>query len=100
MTRIDDRYRDALIEEHASYVRAQRIEDAEHVAGVLRDQYGYDVGGQAKGESPKLQTAAEPRLAEVAVEPRPEPANAEAKPSAAKKAAAKRASAKPQPEGK
>lgn len=43
MTSIDDRYKDALIEEHASYVRAKRTKDANHVAAVLKEQYGHDV---------------------------------------------------------
>jgi hypothetical protein len=92
---IDDRYRRALVEEYESYVRADRTEEAEHVAGVLREQYGYDVDEQARPKEPVQQTEAEPRLPEAAVAPKPEPPTAEAKPSGAKKAAAKRVPAKP-----
>jgi hypothetical protein len=55
MTTIDDRYKDALIEEHASYVRAKRTKDANHVAAVLKEQYGHDVAesGAEKDEEPQ-----------------------------------------------
>ncbi|MER6534689.1 hypothetical protein ABT215_12940 [Streptomyces sp900105755] len=99
MNAIDERYKQALIEEHESYVRAKRTKDAEHVAEVLREQYGYDVGGHEKAETKTAeqapQTAAEPRPPEATVPPKPEPAGAEAKPTVAKKTAAKRAPSKP-----
>jgi hypothetical protein len=41
MRDIETAYKDALIDEHEGYVRAGRIEDAEHVAGILKDRYGH-----------------------------------------------------------
>ena len=98
MNAIDERYKQALIEEHESYVRARRTKDAEQVAAVLREQYGHEVGEarvETKAKEPAPQTTAEPRPPEAAVAPKPEPASAEVKPTAAKKTAAKRAQAKP-----
>jgi hypothetical protein len=85
---IDNRYKQALIDEYESYSRAKRTEDAAHVAEVLREQYGYDVEKHAE---PAPRTTAEPRPPEAAVAAKPEPASMEEKPTAAKKAVAKRA---------
>jgi len=55
MSSIDDRYKQALIEEHYGYVRSGRTDDAKGVAKVLKDQYGHDVSKQDDGEDkPKL----------------------------------------------
>ena len=67
MSSIDDRYKQALIEEHDGYVRSGRTDDAKGVAKVLKDQYGHDVAKQDDGEEEK------PKLASTL----PESANAE-----------------------
>lgn len=94
MNAIDNRYKQALIDEYEAYSRAKRTESAEHVAEVLREQYGYDVEKQAepeeKAQEPTPRTTAEPRPPEAAVASKPEPASVEEKPTAAKKAVAKR----------
>jgi hypothetical protein len=49
-------YRDAMVAEYASLVRAGRAEEAEHVAESLREQFDYDVSpkrGRAKKEEPE-----------------------------------------------
>lgn len=101
MRDIEAAYRDALVEEYEAYVRASRKADAKQVAAVLKDGYDYDVAepdGDAEQEK-KPSSAPERADAEKApentAEPKPQPASAEAKPTAAKKAAAKRAPAKP-----
>lgn len=46
-------YRRAYIEEYEAYQRVGRTEDAEHIAGILRDQYDHDVTQQ----EPELERA-------------------------------------------
>jgi hypothetical protein len=71
MTSIDDRYKNALIEEHASYAGAGRAEDAAEVARVLKTQYGHDVSDT--GDDPKGDKAPEKADAEKAPENTAEP---------------------------
>jgi hypothetical protein len=76
MRDIEAAYKDALIEEHASYVRASRTAEAEQVAQVLRDRYDHDVDGESgekseKAESAPTERADAERLPEAAVDPRP-----------------------------
>lgn len=77
MSSVDDRYKQALIEEYESYVRSGRTKDAEGVAKVLKDQYDHDVSKKDdEGEDkPKLastlpENAAAERPAEDTAEPR------------------------------
>lgn len=77
MSSVDDRYKQALIEEHDSYVRSGRTEDAKGVARVLKDQYDHDVSKQDEGseDKPKLATtlpenAAAQKPAEDTAEPK------------------------------
>lgn len=77
MSSVDERYKQALIEEHDSYVRSGRTDDAKGVAKVLKDQYGYDVAKQddASEDKPKLastlpENAAAEKPAEDTAEPR------------------------------
>lgn len=77
MSSVDDRYKQALIEEHESYVRSGRTKDAEGVAKVLKDQYGHDVSQRDdEGEDkPKLastlpENAAADKPAENTAEPK------------------------------
>lgn len=67
-------YRDALIEEHASYVRAGRTAAAGHVAAVLLADYDYDVrpaAQTAQRPEPGIpETTAAARPPEAAVEPK------------------------------
>lgn len=74
MRDIEAAYKDALIEEHAGYVRASRTAEAEQVAQVLRDRYGHDVGGEKskKAESaPAAERADVAKPPEAAVDPKP-----------------------------
>ena len=76
MSSVDDRYKKALIEEHDSYVRSGRTDDAKGVAKVLKDQYGHDVSKQEEdgGDKPKLaSTLPENTAAEKADEDTAEP---------------------------
>lgn len=77
MSSVDDRYKQALIEEYESYVRSGRTKDAEGVAKVLKDQYDHDVSKKDdEGEDkPKLastlpENAAAERPAEDTAEPK------------------------------
>ena len=79
-----DVYRQALIEEYEAYRRADRADDAEHVAGVLKDYYGHDVTGDgetAEKATPEHTAAEKPP--ETATPPKP----ARPKPARAKKPA-------------
>ncbi|MFJ2004810.1 hypothetical protein [Streptomyces chartreusis] len=65
-----------MIEEHASYVRAGRTEQAEHVAAVLLADYDHDVEATTEetGERPtpgEQENAASAPPPEAAVEPKP-----------------------------
>lgn len=79
MRDIEAAYKDALLEEHASYVRAGREAEAEHVAGVLKGQYGHDVakksnedgGEKEKKPEPAPERADAEKAPEAAVEPKP-----------------------------
>lgn len=53
MRDIEAAYRDALVEEYEGYARAGRTKDAEHVAGILKDRYSYDVAGETEGDDGK-----------------------------------------------
>ena len=77
MSSVDERYKQALIEEHDSYVRSGRTDDAKGVAKVLKDQYGHDVSKQddASEDKPKLastlpENAAAEKPAEDTAEPK------------------------------
>lgn len=77
MSSVDDRYKQALIEEHDGYVRSGRTEDAKGVARVLKDQYDYDVSKKADAseDKPKLsstlpENAAAEKPAEDTAEPK------------------------------
>ncbi|MCM1972323.1 hypothetical protein [Streptomyces sp. G1] len=61
-------YRDALIEEHASYVRAGRTAAAEHVARVLLAEYDHDVTPAAPAAEPEPEPVKETAAAEPAPE--------------------------------
>ncbi|MEU6552108.1 hypothetical protein ABZ915_17755 [Streptomyces sp. NPDC046915] len=59
MSSVDDRYKAALIEEHDSYVRSGRTQDAKEVARILKAQYDHDVAKKDDGggeDKPKLAT--------------------------------------------
>lgn len=77
MRDIEAAYKDALIEEHAGYVRAGRTEDAEHVAATLKDRYDHDVtneGIEAPAPEPKKAEAEKAdagKAPEAAVDPKP-----------------------------
>jgi len=73
MRDIEAAYKDALVEEYEGYVRAGRTEEAEHVAGILKDRYGYDAGKRnAKEAAPAVsEKAAEEKPPESAVDPKP-----------------------------
>lgn len=76
MRDIEAAYKDALIEEHASYVRASRTAEAEEVAQVLRDRYGHDVDGEGGNEKSEKETPAPEKAEaekppEAAVDPKP-----------------------------
>jgi hypothetical protein len=75
MRDIEAAYKDALIEEHASYVRANRTAEAEQVAQVLRDRYDHDVtrGGddEQADQAPTSERADVEKLPEAAVDPKP-----------------------------
>jgi hypothetical protein len=92
---IDDVYKQAMISEWEAYERSGRTEQASYVAGVLLDQYDYDVH-EADEETKEPQAATEPPVKEnTAAEAPPEKA---VEPAAAKKTAApvrKQAAAKP-----
>lgn len=88
MRDIEAAYKDALIEEHAGYVRANRTAEAEQVAQVLRDRYGHDIdGGGGDERLKKAESAQAPEKAqaekapEAAVDPKPR-RSPRAKPSA------------------
>lgn len=94
---IDGDYRNAYIAEYEGYVRVGRHEAAENVARLLREQYGHDVDAeQAHTEPPvspeatTVETTAEARPPEAAVEPKPA-----AKKAAPRKTAAKKTTAAP-----
>lgn len=70
MRDIDAAYKDALVEEYESYMRAGRGEEAEHVAHELRDRYGVDV---APGPVETLVERADQKPPEAAVPPAPNP---------------------------
>ena len=78
MSSVDDRYKAALIEEHDSYVRSGRTEDAKGVARVLKDQYDHDVSKKddsGSEDKPKLastlpENAAAEKPAEDTAEPK------------------------------
>lgn len=79
MRDIEAAYKDALVEEYEGYVRAGRTEDAEHVAGLLKDRYSYDVAGEVgddgakkaeKDPQPPEKAEAE-KLPENATDPKP-----------------------------
>lgn len=76
MRDIEAAYRDALIEEHASYVRGGRTAEAENVAEVLRKRYDHDVNAKTE-PAKKPEASAAPERAdaekppEAAVEPKP-----------------------------
>lgn len=77
MSSVDDRYKAALIEEHDSYVRSGRAEDAKEVARVLKEQYDHDVAKRDDGEEkPKLAST----LPESAEAQKPPENTAEPKP--------------------
>lgn len=63
-------YKRAYLEEYEAYRRAGRPDDAERIAGILRDHYGHDVTG---GKDAKK--AAEPATPERTDAERP-PENA------------------------
>jgi len=96
---IDEDYKQAMIREWAAYDASGRGEQAEHVAGVLLAEHGYDVHAadpeteQEKAtEPPAPENTAATAPPETAVEPKPETA---AQPrTAAKKAAAAKPTAK------
>jgi hypothetical protein len=71
MTSIDERYKNALIEEHASYAGAGRAKDAAEVARVLKAQYGHDVSDTS--DDPGGDKAPEKADAEKAPENTAEP---------------------------
>lgn len=77
MRDIEAAYKDALIEEHASYVRANRTAEAEQVAQVLRDRYDHDVaikgdgGAKEKSPEPAPERADVEKPPEAAVDPKP-----------------------------
>lgn len=67
----------AMIQEYEGYVRAGRETDAEHVAKVLKDQYGHDVakqeGGDERGKNATTlpERADEEKAPEDTAEPKP-----------------------------
>lgn len=73
MRDIEAAYKDALVEEYEGYVRAGRSDDAEHVAGVLKDRFGYDAGrAKAEEAAPAApEKATEEKPPEAAVDPKP-----------------------------
>jgi len=73
MRDIEAAYKEALVEEYEGYVRAGRTEDAEHVAGILKDRYGYDAGKRNAEEAAPVvsEKAAEEKPPEAAVDPKP-----------------------------
>ena len=78
MSSVDDRYKQALIEEHDSYVRSGRAEDAKGVAKVLKEQYGHDVSKEDEASEDKSKLAS--TLPENAVAEKPPEAAVEPKP--------------------
>jgi hypothetical protein len=80
MRDIEAAYKDALIEEYEGYMRAGRTDDAEHVAGILKDRYSYDIASGAgdgdaktaakKSPQPSEKAEAE-KLPENATDPKP-----------------------------
>ena len=77
MRDIEAAYKDALIEEHAGYVRANRSAEAEQVAQVLRDRYDHDVtrksdgGEKVKEPEPAPERVDAGKAPEAAVDPKP-----------------------------
>lgn len=66
---IEGDYKRAYVDEHAALVRAGRAESAERVAGILRDEFGYDIddGGkrlETAAAQPPLEDAAEQRVSD------------------------------------
>ena len=78
MSSVDDRYKAALIEEHDSYVRSGRTDDAKGVAKVLKDQYDHDVTKQDDDSEDKPKLAS--TLPETAEAQKPPENTAEPKP--------------------
>lgn len=79
-------YKRAYLEEYEAYRRVGRDEEAERIAGILRDHYGHDVDDAGDGgvvAAPERADAARPP--ENTAEPKPAPA---ARKTAAKKPAA------------
>lgn len=66
MRDIETAYKDALIDEHEGYVRAGRIEDAEHVAGILKDRYGHSIASESEGDDDKTAAKEPPQAPEKA----------------------------------
>jgi hypothetical protein len=77
MSSVNDRYKAALVEEHDSYVRSGRTQDAKEVARVLKEQYDHDVS-KRDGEKEKAKLAS--TLPERADEQKPSENAAEPKP--------------------
>jgi len=68
-----DAYKAALIEEYESYKRGGFTDRAEHVAQVLQEQYGHEVG-KSKRQTAKRAAApekADQKAPEEAVPPKP-----------------------------
>lgn len=78
MSSVDERYKAALIEEHDSYVRSGRAEDAKGVARVLKEQYDHDVTKQDGDGEEKSKLAS--TLPETAEAQKPPENTAEPKP--------------------
>ncbi|MEW2250396.1 hypothetical protein AB0907_24015 [Streptomyces sp. NPDC006975] len=95
-------YKAAYIAEHASYKASGRTKDADAVAEILRDRYGYDVDApeepQQEEEQEETPEEGEPETTaaeappEAAVEPKPTVKKA----VPARKAAAKKTAAAPE----
>lgn len=63
-------YRDAMVQEYESLVRAGRTVDAKHVQRELRVQFGHSVGGE-DAPPPEPERADEPRPPEDTAEQKP-----------------------------
>lgn len=74
-------YRDAMVAEYASLVRAGRAEEAEHVAESLREQFDYDVA-PAKARRAKTDKEAPDQPAETTAAAPPPETTAEPKAAA------------------
>lgn len=69
MRDIEKAYREATIAEYESLKGAGRDQEAAHVAGVLRDQYGYEAEPENTPAAPER--TEQPPAPERADEPRP-----------------------------